>query len=438
MPESPDAGYAFWTDADGSFRIEYSLAAFHEIDFSAGEGFRRIPHGGVETGGLLFGRRTERCARIEAFRPIECEHASGPSFVLSERDLEAIDEQLRAAKADPELAEWEPLGWFVAHTRSDLAVGDQELTWFDRFFPETGKVAVLVKPERFQPTRFAFLIRKQDGKLERDGRDRAIILPLPGRASGSANGPVPSLAAPRAQAVPVRAPEIPKPEWRQPDRRELERREPERRELEPVPEPPAQREEPVVQRPVPASAGRPAADNQDFVAPPAARHREEPRRAAVAPLPEPPPPRTPPSAEMFTYGRSAARRRAERLDEIHDHRFPAGLRLFLVLLVAAVLGCAAGYWAYLQVPSATIRLSVRPSGSQLVISWPPQQTRGASSAAIRVNDGAPTPLSSAEKAAGQATVSASGDDVKIELTVQHWIRQSRGIVRFVTAAVPAS
>jgi hypothetical protein len=432
MHESPDAGYAFWTDADNSFRIEYSLALFHEIDFSAGEGFRRIPHGGIETGGLLFGRRGERCVRIEAFRPIECEHASGPSFVLSERDLDAIGEQLRAAKADPELAEWEPLGWFVAHTRSDLAVGDQELAWFDRFFPDAGNIAVLVKPERFQPTRFAFLIRKQGGELERDGRDRAIILPLPGRASGSANGPVPSLPAPRASAVPVRAPETAKPEWKAPDRRELERREP-----DPVPEPPVRHEEPVVQRPVPAAAVRPVPENRDFVAPPPARHREEPRRTAVAPPPEPPP-RTPPSAEMFIFGRAAARHRRDRLEEMPERRFPTGLRLFLVLLVAAVLGCAAGYWAYLQVPSATIRLSVRPSGSQLVVSWPPQQTRGAAYAAIRIDDGAPTPLSNAEKATGQATVQASGDDVKIELTVQHWMRQSRGIVRFVTAAVPAS
>ncbi|MGH9609336.1 MAG: hypothetical protein ACRD34_06620, partial [Bryobacteraceae bacterium] len=95
MPPSADAGYAFWEHAEGPFRIEYSLAVFHEIDFSAGEGFRRIPHGGVETGGLLFGRWSEHCVRVEAFRPIECEHASGPSFALSERDLEAIGEQLR-------------------------------------------------------------------------------------------------------------------------------------------------------------------------------------------------------------------------------------------------------------------------------------------------------------------------------------------------------
>ncbi|MGH9653987.1 MAG: hypothetical protein ACRD6B_11065 [Bryobacteraceae bacterium] len=424
MPPSADAGYAFWEHAEGPFRIEYSLAVFHEIDFSAGEGFRRIPHGGVETGGLLFGQWSEHCVRVEAFRPIECEHASGPSFALSERDLEAIGEQLRAAKADPELAEWEPLGWFVAHTRSDLAVSEQELAWFGRFFPEVGRIAVLVKPERFQPTRFAFLIRKPDGQLERDGRDRAVILPLPGRAGGSANGPVPSLPPSRTTAAPapVRAPEAARPE---------------RRALESIPEPPARREEPVVQTAISSAAGHPLADAGGSEAPPAAPRREEPRPAAVASAIEQP--RTPPpSAEMFTFGRSAARRRAPRLEEVPERRFPAGLRLFVVLLVAAVLGCAAGYWAYLQLPSATIRLSVRPSGSQLVVSWPPQQTSGAAYAAIRINDGAPAPLSRAEKATGQATVPASGDDVKIELTVPHWMRQSRGIVRFVTAAVPAS
>ncbi|HEX7361183.1 MAG TPA: hypothetical protein VF283_11900 [Bryobacteraceae bacterium] len=424
MPVPADAGYAFWEHADGSFRIEYSLAVFHEIDFSVGEGFRSIPHGGVETGGLLFGRWSDHCVRVEAFRPIECEHASGPSFALSERDLEAIGEQLRASKTDPELSEWEPLGWFVAHTRSDLAVSEQELAWFGRFFPEVGRIAVLVKPERFQPTRFAFLIRKPDGQLERDGRDRAVILPLPGRASGSANGPVPSLPPSRATAAPVptRAPEAVKPEHRA---------------LEPIPEPPARREEPVAQRPVPSVAGPTLAEARGSVALSEPSRREEPRPRPAAHPVEPPP--TPPlKAEMFAYDRSAARRRRERLEEMHERRFPASLRLFVVLLVAAVLGCAAGYWAYLQLPSATIRLSVRQSGSQLIVSWPPQQTSGAAYAAIRINDGVPAPLSRAEKATGQATVQASGDDVKVELTVQHWMRQSRGIVRFVTAAVPAS
>ncbi len=52
----PDVEYAFWTSPGTTFTVTYPLGLFHEIDFQVNEGYRRIPHGGVETGGLLFGR----------------------------------------------------------------------------------------------------------------------------------------------------------------------------------------------------------------------------------------------------------------------------------------------------------------------------------------------------------------------------------------------
>ena len=55
--------------AGSRFRIlTYSLALFHEIDFVVNEGYRKIPHGGVETGGLLFGSLDASGYGIEAFR----------------------------------------------------------------------------------------------------------------------------------------------------------------------------------------------------------------------------------------------------------------------------------------------------------------------------------------------------------------------------------
>jgi len=89
-PADNDSEYAYWKTPKDGFTITYSLAVFHEIEFQVSEGFRRIPHGGIETGGLLFGRLDEGSARIEAFRPIESEHASGPSFNLSERDVAGV------------------------------------------------------------------------------------------------------------------------------------------------------------------------------------------------------------------------------------------------------------------------------------------------------------------------------------------------------------
>jgi hypothetical protein len=109
-----------------------------------------------------------------------------------------------------------------------------------------------------------------------------------------------------------------------------------------------------------------------------------------------------------------------------------------VLLFAAVLGCCVGYWAYLQLPSAIIPLTVQRQQTTLLISWPPAQTRTSAYAAIRVDDGEPVALSPAEKIAGRAAITNSATDVKIELTAQHWLRDSRGIVRFVTAEQPSS
>ena len=58
--------------------------------------------------------------------------------------------------------------------------------------------------------------------------------------------------------------------------------------------------------------------------------------------------------------------------------------------------------------------------------------RNAVYAAIRVNDATPLLLSPEEKAAGQVELGAS-PDIKVELIARNWMRDSRGIVRFVKA-----
>jgi hypothetical protein len=143
---------AVWTAPDSSSVVTYSLPLFHEIDFAVNEGYRKISHGGVEVGGLLFGLLEEDGPRIDAFRPIACDHASGPSFVLSDIDLERLVVQLDTAASDPELSGLKPVGWFLSRTRSPLQLVERELVLFDYFFPEPRTLTVLVKPERFQPT----------------------------------------------------------------------------------------------------------------------------------------------------------------------------------------------------------------------------------------------------------------------------------------------
>jgi hypothetical protein len=123
----------------------------------------------------------------------------------------------------------------------------------------------------------------------------------------------------------------------------------------------------------------------------------------------------------------------EQLELLTKKKPPStGLRLFLVLPLAALLGCAVGYWGYLQLPSPIIPLKARGLSRSVLVSWPPEDTRNAVYAAIRVNDATPLLLSSEEKAAGQVELGAS-PDIKVELIARKWMRDSRGIVRFVKA-----
>src|SRR5690242_2272591 len=100
--------FATWSAADHPIVIEYAPAVLDEIRMTAVEGYHRVPHGGVETGGILFGARSKTGVRIKAWRPIECEYAKGPSFLLSERDEAALAELLSSSSSDPDLAAMEP------------------------------------------------------------------------------------------------------------------------------------------------------------------------------------------------------------------------------------------------------------------------------------------------------------------------------------------
>jgi len=447
--------YAYWTASDSSFTVTYSLAVFHEIDFQVSEGFRRIPHGGIETGGLLFGTRGSNSPKIEAFRTIECEHASGPSFNLSERDVAQLREQLSGAAADSELAGLEVLGWFVAHTRSPLQMNDRETALFNELFPEPGGIMLLVKPERFQPTRFGFIVRGADGRFARDATPNAIILPLPGRAGRAADVPTPSIPAPVQRAA-VPKPPPPKPPSSKP--------------ASPAsPPPPVSPPAPAVEPPpvdlppsVPPRTPVPEAAAPSFWRDvPVGPQREEP----IVRIQEPPPAESDetkaltvlPSSRGSGAAASGAlpsieeirRRRSEKGDlldaidrragtqrvtrKMRPDRKRTGLQLVSVLLLAAGLGCGVGYVAYLQLPSATIPLTITRQQSTLLVSWPAEQTRDAVSAAIRVNDGETTPLSVQQGAIGEALVPALTDSVKIELVAHHRLRDSRGIVRYVRA-----
>lgn len=155
-----------WTAADQS--IECPWAILEEIHAVVQEGFRRLSKGGVEVGGILFGRRNDQVTRVIAWRPIPCEHARGAAFLLSNEDRQRLMGMMEAAESDPQLQVLEPVGWFVSHTRAGVELTDDDLEVYSEFFPEPWQVTLVYKPERGAPSRAGFFFRERSGVLRRE------------------------------------------------------------------------------------------------------------------------------------------------------------------------------------------------------------------------------------------------------------------------------
>ena len=117
--------------------------------------FNRLSHGGLETGGILLGRQAEGLVEILACQPLMCEHSTGPSFVLSEKDEMA----LQAALAELKPGILQPLGLYMTHSRRGFSLLETDLRIMDRYFPEPWQMALLLLPTKLGPTGAGFFVR---------------------------------------------------------------------------------------------------------------------------------------------------------------------------------------------------------------------------------------------------------------------------------------
>ena len=178
-----------WSVPGHSLRIDYSAQVMDELRIAAVEGYHQVPHGGVETGGVLFGTHSGNVVRITAWRPISCGYSKGPSFVLTDEDQAALEKALKTWRAHPDLSGLEPVGWCHAHTRSEIFLSEADLALFDRFFPKNWQVALVLRPASFAPTRAGFFFREQDGIVHAEASYHEFAL-APARGRQIASDPL--------------------------------------------------------------------------------------------------------------------------------------------------------------------------------------------------------------------------------------------------------
>jgi len=89
-----DVKLGSWSVDGCPITVEYSLVVIEEIRREVTGGVQRLSRGGIEVGGVLYGTREGSAVRIVAMRPIACEHARGPGFLLSDKDRVELNDQL--------------------------------------------------------------------------------------------------------------------------------------------------------------------------------------------------------------------------------------------------------------------------------------------------------------------------------------------------------
>ncbi len=176
------------------------------VDIMRGVGVTR--RRGTEAGGILLGQiRSEKIdsaaepvVMVYDYEIVPCEYSQGPSYILSERDLEvfraAIERWRREISPDQYV-----VGYFRSHTRDGHHLQEDDVTLFHTFFKDPLAVALLIKPYVTKVSEAGFFLQS-NGKLEIEAsplefsfvRAQEAIPQAPPR-------PVPSPAAPQSKPI---------------------------------------------------------------------------------------------------------------------------------------------------------------------------------------------------------------------------------------------
>ena len=171
------------------------------------EGFKSLRRRGLETGGLLYGTTRETgnhvVVEVDNFEPLESEHASGPSYVLSDADLRLLETRLAACE-DPESPSI--VGFYRSHTRSEFALTPEDASLFSRYFPAASQVFLLIKPNDDGLPTGGFIIR-EGGKVLSDSPYAQF--PLPQTTVLETVRETPVVTVPTSPAPPGRAHTLP-------------------------------------------------------------------------------------------------------------------------------------------------------------------------------------------------------------------------------------
>ena len=186
-PATP-SGHYVWEPAGEDYAVHLYSEIIDRLNYEVIRGFGALPKRGAEVGGVLMGsaeRGAKLIVKVEDFQSIPCEHLSGPSYVLSEKDLQELDRVV---------------GFYRSTTRDAIQLMEQDLALLDARFPDDGAICLLIKPYNARPNEAVLLIREK-GVFPTEPQTRSFVF----RRKEMGVGPAPprERARPAAQPFPA-------------------------------------------------------------------------------------------------------------------------------------------------------------------------------------------------------------------------------------------
>jgi hypothetical protein len=150
-----------------SVSIQLRLDVVDRLLQDSMRGFGAVPKRGAEVGGVLLGSVESTDGprvRVDDYELVPIEYKRGPSYLLSETDLEAFTEVMERLRSRKELA---PVGFFRSQTRDGAGLAAEDLELLARFLPQPETVVLLIRPYATRVSTAGFYFqesgRYQDG-----------------------------------------------------------------------------------------------------------------------------------------------------------------------------------------------------------------------------------------------------------------------------------
>jgi hypothetical protein len=160
-------GFYVWEVPGKSISIQLSLDVVDRLQQDVIRGFGAVPRRGAEVGGVLLGSATSEgpVVRIEDYELIPIEYKRGPSYLLSDDDVQALEGSLEQLRQREEKS-LRPIGYFRSHTRDAAGLGPEDQTLVAKYFPEAETVVLLIRPFGTKPSIAGFYFKENDAFQE--------------------------------------------------------------------------------------------------------------------------------------------------------------------------------------------------------------------------------------------------------------------------------